>query len=88
MSAAKPTKQLHVSTSPITGRIFAGHVLKDGYTWAANKTDVTGEACGAVAHHVLIGAGMGATKGGATVSVNGKPVYRITVEKLEGANDR
>ena len=85
MSTTKPAKKLHVSASQITGHIFAGHVLKSGHTWAANKTDVTGEACGAVAHHVLNGAGMGATKGETTVSVNGKPVYRITVEKLEDA---
>lgn len=38
-------KPIHVGTSPITNRIFAGHVLKDGHTWAAGKQDVTGPAC-------------------------------------------
>jgi hypothetical protein len=47
------TKQLHVGTSPLTNRIYAGHVLKDGATWGANKQDVTGAACGAVCEHVL-----------------------------------
>ena len=42
-------KQIHVATSPLTNRIYAGTVLKDGRTWGANKSDVTGEAC----EHVL-----------------------------------
>lgn len=41
-------KKLHVAPIPITNRIYCGHVLKDQMTWAANKTDVTGEACAAV----------------------------------------
>lgn len=41
-------KTLHIGTSPITNRIFAGTVLKDGVTWGAGKQDVTGAACGAV----------------------------------------
>ena len=40
--------KLHVATSPLTGRVFCGTVLKSGDTWGANKTDVTGEACAAV----------------------------------------
>lgn len=40
-------KLIHIGTSPLTNRIFAGNVLNDGYTWAANKQDVTGVACGA-----------------------------------------
>jgi len=38
------TKNLHVATSPLTGTIFAGSVLKDGRTWGASKKDVTIEA--------------------------------------------
>ncbi len=26
-------KQLHIATSPLTGTIFCGTVLKDGNTW-------------------------------------------------------
>ena len=70
-------KKLHVAPSPLTNHIFAGSVLKDGMTWGANKTDVTGEACAAVAKHVLVAGGE------ITVTSHGKPAYRITVEKLE-----
>lgn len=45
--------KLHVGCSPITGTIYAGTVLKDGRTWGANKTDVTGTAIGAVCEHVM-----------------------------------
>lgn len=70
-------KKLHVAASPLTATIFCGSVLKDGRTWAANKTDVTGEACAAVAQHVL--------KNGAgemIVSANGVPKWEITVREL------
>lgn len=46
-------RKLHVGTSPLTNRIYAGHVLKDGATWGDGKQDVTGAACGAVCEHVL-----------------------------------
>lgn len=51
-------------------------MLKDGCTWGANKTDVTGEACAAVAKHVLAN-GMPVT-----VTKNGVPAYEITVREL------
>lgn len=69
--------QIHVFTSPLTNRIYAGTVLKNGYTWGANKQDVTIEALVAVAQHVL--------NFGAPVEISradGTPEYRITVEKL------
>lgn len=69
-------KNLHVGTSPLTNRIFAGTVLKDGRTWGANKCDVTGAACGAVAEHVL------ANKEPVIVTCNGKPKYEIRVIEL------
>ncbi|WP_413889895.1 hypothetical protein [Candidatus Skiveiella danica] len=69
-------KNLHVAKSPITNRIFCGSVLKDGMTWASNKTDVTGEACAAVAQHVL-------ERGEpVVVTANGEPEYEITVRSL------
>lgn len=70
------SKQLHVGTSPITNRTYAGHVLKDGMTWGANKTDVTGPACGAVCEHVI------ANGEPVVVTCNGKPRYRIVVEVM------
>lgn len=70
-------KTLHVATSPITNRIFAGHVLKCGTVWGANKQDVTGSACGAVCEHVM------ANGGAVVVSCNGKPKFEITVRDLD-----
>jgi hypothetical protein len=72
-------KNLHIATSPLSNRIYAGTVCKDGVTWAS-QTDVTGAACGAVAEHVI--------NNGEPVIVtyNGKPAFRITVEKLEGGD--
>ena len=69
-------KNLHVGTSPLTNRIYAGTVLKDGKTWGANKSDVTGAACGAVIEHVL------GNKGSVIVNLDGKPCYEISVKKL------
>jgi hypothetical protein len=68
---------LHVAPSPLTNRIFCGHVAKNGRTWLSNKTDVTGEACASVAKHVL--------QNGSPVVVteNGNEKFRITVEELE-----
>ena len=69
-------KPIHVGTSPLTNRIFAGHVLKDGRTWGEGKQDVTGVACGAVIEHVM-------AKGGQLiVFVNGAPKFEITVRTL------
>jgi len=69
-------KPLHVGTSPLSNRIHAGHVLKDGRTWASGKQDVTGVACAAVAEHVL------ANKQPVVVSCNGVPLYEISVREL------
>ena len=70
------THKIHVGCSPITGTIYAGTVLKDGQTWGANKTDVTGAAIGAVCELVL------ANGEPMTVTCNGKPRYEITVREL------
>lgn len=71
-------KKLHIGTGPLTNRIFAGTVLKDGITWGANKQDVTGEACGAVCEHVISNSGV------VIVSCNGKPKYEIIVTEIIG----
>jgi hypothetical protein len=72
--------KIHVGTSPLTNTIFAGGVLKDGMTWAANKQDVTIDALVAVAQHVEnFGKPVGIRNGD-----TGKIEYRITVEKLDG----
>ena len=45
-------KEITIGTSPPTGTIFAGKILKSG-TWGANKQDVTNQAVKAVALHLL-----------------------------------
>ena len=41
-----------VGCSPLTSRLFAGKVLKNG-TWGQQRHDVTDTAVGAVAQHLL-----------------------------------
>lgn len=69
-------KNIYISTSPLSNRIFAGHVLKDGITWATGKQDVTNQALASVCDHV--------SKVGEPVilSYDGKPIYEITVRKI------
>ena len=77
-------KQIRVGTSPLTGIIFAGHVLKDGKTWAANKQDVTIEALQAVVNHVL-----NADEDSAAVAlfdVDQVPIFKITVERIKDSD--
>jgi len=76
-------KALHVVPSPLTGRIFCGHIAKDNRTWLANKTDVTGEACAAVAKHVLTTIAMNGGDG-VIVTENGSPRYEIKVTEICG----
>jgi phosphotransferase system HPr-like phosphotransfer protein len=72
-------KKLHVGASPLTGTIYAGTVLKDGATWSTNRQDVTMDALVAVAQYgVHFGQPI-------EITCNGKPEYRITVKKLDGA---
>ena len=77
------SKPLHVAASPSTGKIFAGTVFKFGRLWSANKQDVTIESLVAVAEHTL--------KFGKPVEISdpdGLPLYRITVEKLNGNQEQ
>lgn len=79
-------KKIHVAASPLTGTIFAGALLRDGRTWAANKTDVTLEALVAVAEHGLkFGRHSGNNMAVIELNANGKVVYRLTIEQIEDA---
>lgn len=69
----------HVAVSPLTNRIYAGKLTKDRLCWRDGKSDVTGEACAAVAQHVL------AAGGETIVSANGQPAYEIIVRDLTAA---
>jgi len=76
------SKPLHVAASPSTGKIFAGTIFKFGRLWSTNKQDVTIESLVAVAEHTL--------KFGKPVEISepdGSPLYRITVEKLNGSQE-
>jgi hypothetical protein len=72
------SKPLHVAANPLTEIIDAGTVLKCGYVWSADPQVVTTEALVAVAQNAL--------QSGKPVVVhaNGKPEYKITVEKING----
>jgi hypothetical protein len=69
-----------VGTSPLTNRIYAGPVLKDGRTWGAGSQDVTGDAVIAVADHII------AAGRPAVVKVNGVPRWEITVREISPPN--
>jgi len=73
--------KLHIATSPLTGTIFCGRVLKGGRTWGANKEDKTIEALVAVAEHALH---FKKLHGDDVVisKADGTPEYKITVERL------
>lgn len=62
-----------VAKSPMTNRIYAGRVCRDGVTWQAGKTDVTSDVLKAVVDLVTPGHTL-------SVSVGGKPAYEITVK--------
>lgn len=72
-------RPLHIATSPLTNRIYAGHVLKDGRSWGEGKQDLTGVACGAVCEYVI--------RNGepVVVTANGLPKYEITVREIGAA---
>jgi hypothetical protein len=72
-------RKLHIGTSPLTNRIYAGHVLKDGHTWGDGTQDVTGLACGSVAEHVM------AAGKDVIVTCNGMPKFKITVVDLQAS---
>ena len=61
-------KEITIGTSPLTGTIFAGKILKRG-TWGANKQDVTDQAVNAVALHLL--------------TVNEKVIFTIKGKRYE-----
>ncbi len=76
-------KNLHVATSPLTGTIFVGHLLKGGKLWATGKQDLTIEALVAVAEHTLhFGKPVEISKPDGTLE------YRITVEKINQDSPR
>jgi acid stress-induced BolA-like protein IbaG/YrbA len=49
----KDKKKLHIATSPLSNKIFCGHLIEKGTVWAANKQDVTLDALNAVLNHCI-----------------------------------
>jgi len=75
-------KDLHIATSPLTGTIFCGYLLKNGRVWAAGKQDKTIEALSAVAEHALLFKKM--TGENIILSgADGKPEFEIIVNKFK-----
>lgn len=73
--------KLHVSTSPITNRIYCGSVNKAGTAWLSNKTDVTGEVMASAAQHAI------KAGGSVVVTCNGEPAYRVLVENIRNSDE-
>ena len=74
-------QKLHIGTSPLNGTIHIGYLLKDGRTWANNKTDVTIDALVAVIEHALLFK----ERSGENIivsEINGNKVYEIAVKRL------
>lgn len=75
----KMSKQLKVAASPLTGAIYAGHLIKNNTMWGANKQDVTMDCLVAVVEHCL--------KHGSTVQIiqqDGTVDFEIDVKDLRG----
>jgi hypothetical protein len=74
-------KKIQIAISPLTGTIFAGHVLKEGI-WATGKQDVTDDAISAVASHIRM-------HGGIVVmgDESGRPKYEVTVTEINDTNN-
>lgn len=47
------SKKLTIGTSQLTGKIYAGHLIKGGTIWGANKQDVTIDCLVATIEHCL-----------------------------------
>jgi len=78
--------KLHVALSPLTNNIYCGSVSKDGTTWLSNKTDVTNEAICAVVDHII--AFKKKTGKDMELSIDGKPVLRVTIEDLRATKQQ
>lgn len=76
MPMRKP-KQIHIGTSPLTNRIYAGFPNAAGDAWLeAGRIDATGIACAAVAQHCI------ANGSPVVVYNNGAPAYEITARAI------
>jgi hypothetical protein len=66
---------IRVALSPLSGRVYAGRVNKDGMTWReGHKWDVTGDVIRAVVHLL--------ERGPHLVRVDNEPTYVLKLEKI------
>ncbi|EHP91891.1 DUF7446 family protein [Methylorubrum extorquens] len=70
-------KPFHVGYSPLTKRIYAGHVAKDGVSWLAGNSDVTTEALLAVVGYIEPG------NVSTLMATDGSHSFEITVRRVE-----
>ena len=66
---------LRVQLSPLSRKIYVGHINKTGDAWSGEPQDVTSDAIGAVVNYF----GVGNT---AIVYENGTPRYEVTVTEI------
>ena len=68
-------EKLKMGVSPITNTVFAGHLNKKGDMWLQKK-DVTEQFLSCCLQYFEPGTE-------STISADGKPVVKITLEKIE-----
>jgi len=68
-------KKMTIGCSLVTGTIFCGSLLKSGYEWSSDKTDVTDRAISSVAECLLI------TNTNLEFNYKGKK-YKLAVEEV------
>ena len=68
--------RLRLATAALSGNIYAGYPTKAGDALKEPRHDVTSDVLKCVAEHI----GMNRQ---ATVNVDGKPAYTISVKKIE-----
>lgn len=71
---------LRLGVGPLTGRVYAGRLLKDGVTWAPGKQDVTADFLAAVVEKFGPKRGMTESVHGIT-NHDGKEMFEITVRR-------
>lgn len=71
---------LRVAHSPLSGRIYCGHVRPGGQVWSGQKTDVTSDVLGAIIEKAK-------AEGELEVTVNGEPRHLIKVLDLPSKSE-
>lgn len=70
--------EIRIAATAISGRIFAGHISKDGTCFVGNRQDVTSDVWKAVVDVIEPGHAI-------TINADGKPRYEISVREIPKA---